>query len=144
MNSNDNDNLKIDVSVLKVKVDSIIQLCDKMDKVIEKLSENHDKIVYQIYNDMREREDEKDRDVKEIHSRITTISRELSDKVELTERRIMDEIKSLRNDINEHNKKEDSELKKILEWKWMAAGGIVVLAWLLSNVPFDRILNIFK
>lgn len=144
MSSNDTDNIKIDVSVLKVQIDSITKLCDKMDKVIEKLLENQEKMVNQIYNDMREREDEKDRDVKELHSRITTISRELSDKVELTERRIMDEIKSLRQDIIEHNKKEDSELKKILEWKWMAAGGIVVLAWLLSNIPFDRILTIFK
>ncbi len=139
-----NDNLKVDIGILKVQVDSIIKLCDKMDKVIDKLSENQERIVEQIYNDMRQREDEKDRDVKELHSRISTISRELSDKVELTERRIMDEIKSLRNDIAVHNKKEDGEIKKILEWKWMAAGGIVVLAWLLSNVSFDRILNIFK
>lgn len=139
-----NDNLKVDIGILKVQVDSIIKLCDKMDKVIDKLSENQERIVEQIYNDMRQREDEKDRDVKELHSRISTISRELSDKVELTERRIMDEIKSLRNDIAEHNKKEDGEIKKILAWKWMAAGGIVVLAWLLSNVSFDRILNIFK
>lgn len=144
MNLDDNANIKVDISVLKVQIESITKLCDKMDKVIEKLAENQEKMVNQIYNDMREREDEKDRDVKELHSRITTISRELSDKVELTERRIMDEIKCLRHDIIEHNKKEDSELKKILEWKWMAAGGIVVLAWLLSNIPFDRILNIFK
>lgn len=144
MNSEDNANVKIDISVLKVQVESITKLCDKMDKVIEKLTENQEKMVNQIYDDMRQREDEKDRDVKELHSRITTISRELSDKVELTERRIMDEIKCLRHDIIEHNKKEDGELKKILEWKWMAAGGILVLAWLLSNISFDRILNIFK
>jgi hypothetical protein len=56
----------------------------------------------------------------------------------------MEEIKSLRADIAEHNKKEDSELKKILEWKWMAAGGIVVLAWLFSNVDLATIGNLFK
>jgi hypoxanthine-guanine phosphoribosyltransferase len=67
----------------------------------------------------------------------------LSDKVELTERRIMEEIKSLRNDINKHNEKEDADIKKILEWKWMAAGGIVVAVWLLSNVDFAKIASIF-
>lgn len=143
MNPND-DNLKVEVGVLKVQIESISKLCDKMDKVIEKLTENQEKITNQIYDDIRAREDEKDRDVKELHSRISTISRELSDKVELTERRIMDEIKCLRQDIAEHNKKEDGEIKKILEWKWTAAGGILVLAWLLSNIPFDRILNIFN
>ena len=76
-------------------------------------------------------------DIKDLHSRITTTDRNLSDKIELTERRIMEEIKSLRHDISEHNKKEDSEIQKILEWKWTAAGGILVLAWLLSHVNFD-------
>lgn len=136
--------VKIDVGILKTQVATIMALCDKMDKVIEKLADNQEKIVEQIYTDMRKREDEKDADVKELHSRITTISRELSDKVELTERRIMDEIKSLRNDIAEHNKKEDSELKKILEWKWMAAGGIVVLAWLFSHINLDMFGKLFN
>ena len=135
--------LKVDVSVLKTQVSTLTLLCDKMDKVIEKLASNHDKIVDQIYTDMRKREDEKDADVKELHSRITTISRELSDKVELTERRIMDEIKSLRADINEHNKKEDRELKKILEWKWMVAGGVLVLAWFISNIDFKFLGKLF-
>ncbi len=138
----DDINLKVDVEVLKQQISNISHLCDKMDKVIEKLVDNHDRIVNQIYNDMQKREDEKNEDVKELHSRITTISRELSDKVELTERRIMDEIKSLRNDIVTHNAKEDKELKKILEWKWMAAGGIVVLAWLLSNIKWEQIIKV--
>jgi DNA repair exonuclease SbcCD ATPase subunit len=135
--------IKVEVGVLRTQVDTLTKLCDKMDKVIEKLAENHDKIVEQIYTDMRRREDDKNQDVKELHSRITTISRDLSDKVELTERRIMEEIKSLRNDINKHNEKEDADIKKILEWKWMAAGGIVVAVWLLSNVDFAKIASIF-
>ena len=135
--------MKVDVGVLKTQVDTLTKLCDKMDKVIDKLTENQEKIVDQIYNDMRKREEEKDADVKELHSRITTVSRELSDKVELTERRIMDEIKALRNDIASHNKIEDNKMDKILEWKWMAAGGIVVLAWLLSNIKVDILAKIF-
>jgi acetate kinase len=134
--------VKVDIGVLKTQVTTLTILCDKMDKVIEKLMTNQEKMVEQIYTDMRKREDEKDTDVKELHSRITTISRELSDKVELTERRIMDEIKSLRQDIADHNKKEDGELKKILEWKWMAAGGIVVIAWILSHIKFDLLGNL--
>lgn len=135
--------IKVDVEVLKTQVSTITALCDKMDKIIEKLVDNHDRMVNQIYNDMQKRDDKKDADVKELHSRITTISRELSDKVELTERRIMDEIKSLRADIAEHNKKEDTELKKIWEFKWMAAGGIIVLAWLASHLKVDALTKLF-
>lgn len=135
--------MKVDVGVLKTQVDALTKLCDKMDMVIEKLADNQDRMVNQIYNDMKRTEDEKDADVKEIHSRITTISRELSDKVELTERRIMDEIRQLRQTITEHNKKEDTEIKKILEWKWMAAGGIIVMVWLLSHIKSDMITKLF-
>lgn len=142
--ANDVVDLKVDVEVLKTQVSNITDLCKKMDSVIEKLVANHDRMVNQIYDDMNERKKDTVNDVKELHSRITTVDRNLSDKIELTERRIMDEIKSLREDIAEHNKVEDRELKKILEWKWMAAGGIIVLAWIFSHVNIDVLSKLFN
>ena len=141
--SNDTVELKIDVEVLKEKVDNITHLCGKMDQVIEKLVDNQDRIVGQIYNDMEQRKRDTVEDVKELHSRITTVDRNLSDKIELTERRIMDEIKSLRGDIEKHNQKEDDDLKKIFQWKWMVAGGVVVLAWVVSNVNLTVLAKLF-
>jgi hypothetical protein len=129
--------LKVDVGVLKNQVSTLTQLCNKMDNVIDKLMENQQRMATDIYDDMDRRKQETVADIKELHSRITTVDRNLSDKIELTERRIMDEIKALSNTIAEHNKKEDSELKKILEWKWMAAGGIVVIAWILSHIKLE-------
>ena len=136
--------IKVDVEVLKNQVLTITQLCGKMDSVIEKLVDNHDRMVNQIYTDMEKRKADTNADIKDLHSRITTISREVADKVELTERRIMDEIKSLREDIAEHNKKEDDDLRKILQWKWMVAGGVVVLAWVISNVNLAVLSKVFN
>ena len=136
--------LKVDVEVLKNQVLTITQLCGKMDSVIEKLVDNHDRMVNQIYNDMEKRKADTNNDIKELHSRITTISREVADKVELTERRIMEEIKSLREDIAEHNKKEDDDLKAIKQWKWMVVGGVVVLAWLISNLNLAALSKVFN
>lgn len=133
--------IKVDVGVLKTQVATLTQLCNKMDAVIEKLMDNQIKMSDEIYDDMEKKKQDTVADIKELHSRITTVDRNLSDKIELTERRIMDEIKSLRTDISEHNQKEDNELKKILEWKWMAAGGIVVIAWLVSHVNLGTILG---
>ena len=141
---NDAVEIKVDVEVLKNQVLTITQLCGKMDSVIEKLVDNHDRMVNQIYNDMEKRKADTNADIKELHSRITTISREVADKVELTERRIMEEIKSLREDIAEHNKKEDDDLRKILQWKWMVAGGVVVLAWVISNVNLNALSKLFN
>ena len=136
--------MKVDVGVLKQQVLTLTQLCDKMDKVIDRLMDNNDRMVNQIYDDMDKRKKDTVDDIKELHSRITTVDRSLSDKLELTERRIMDEIKSLKTQITEHNKKEDAEMRKILEWKWAAAGGIVVIVWLLSHIKFDTITKLLN
>lgn len=134
---------KVDVGVLKTQVAMLTQLCNKMDAVIDKLVDQQDRIVNQIYTDMEKRKSDTNTDIKELHSRITTVDRSLSDKLELTERRIMEKIEALQAQIAEHNKKEDSELKKILEWKWMAAGGIIVLAWVVSNVNLASLSKLF-
>jgi septal ring factor EnvC (AmiA/AmiB activator) len=136
--------MKVDVGVLKVQVTQLTELCGKMDRVIDKLMENQEKLVSQIYEDIDDKKKETNTDIKELHSRITTISRELSDKVELTERRIMERIENLRTEISNHNKKEDAELGKILEWKWMVGGGILIISWLLSFVKFDNIVKLFS
>ena len=136
--------LKVEVGVLKEKVNTIADLCEKMDRVIEKLADNNTNMVNQIYKDMDKRKEDTVGDIKELHSRITTTDRNLSDKIELTERRIMDEIKSLRDHITEHNQKEDDDLKSLMQWKWMVAGGVVVVAWIISNVKFEYLAKFFN
>jgi len=136
--------IQVDVGVLKQQVSTLTTLCNKMDSVIDKLITKQDEMADHIYDDMEKKRQETMSDIKELHSRITTVDRNLSDKLELTERRIMDEIKSLKRDIAEHNAKEDSDLQKIMQWKWMAAGGIVVLAWLLSHIKFDTITRLLN
>jgi len=135
----DTTQLKVDVGILKTQVATLTQLCNKMDTVIDKLMENQTKVANDIYEDMEKKKESTVADIKELHSRITTVDRNLSDKIELTERRIMEEIKSLRTDIAEHNEKEDSAIEKILEWKWMAAGGILVLSWLIGHLDLTTL-----
>ncbi len=135
---------KVDVSVLKEKVSTLTELCAKMDRIIEKLADNQLELAGQIYQDMDKRKEQTVSDIKELHSRITTTDRNLSDKIELTERRIMDEIKALRECIDQHNEKEDSDLQKLSQWKWMVAGGVMVFAWLVSNVKLEMLGKLFN
>ena len=136
--------LTVEVSVLKEKVNTLADLCNKMDRVIEKLTDNQTTLTNQIYNDMDKRKEDTVSDIKDLHSRITTIDRNLSDKIELTERRIMDEIKSLREHITEHNEKEDADIQKLSQWRWMVAGGVIVFAWLVSNVKLEMLGKLFN
>jgi hypothetical protein len=138
----DSTELKVDVEVLKRDVDTLTKLCEKMDTVIEKLVDHQGVLIGQIYKDMDKREDDTNEDIKDLHSRITTTSRELSDKVESTERKIMEQIEKLSLQIQAHNAKEDSELEKILQWKWTIVGGILVLSWLTSHVGLDTIIKL--
>lgn len=136
--------LKVDVSVLKERVSTLTELCHKMDRVIEKLADNQLDLAGQIYQDMDKRKEQTVSDIKELHSRITTVDRNLSDKIELTERRIMDEIKSLRDCIAEHNEKEEADMLKLSQWRWMVAGGVIVFAWLVSNVKLEMLAKLFQ
>lgn len=126
--------LRVDVEVLKKDVDVITSLCEKMDRVIEKLVHHQDVLINQIYNDMDKRKTDTNADIKDLDNRISTVNSDLTRKLELTQDKIMDEIKSLRAEIQEHNKKEDSEIEKILKWKWTIAGGIVVMSWVISHI----------
>lgn len=126
--------IRVDVEVLKKDVDVITNLCEKMDKVIEKLVEHQDVLINQIYNDMDKRKTDTNDDIKELDNKIATVNTDLTKKLESTQEKIMDEIKFLRNEIQEHNAKEDSELEKILRWKWTIVGGVIVLSWVFSNI----------
>jgi len=127
--------VRVDVGVLKSQVSTLTELCQKMDKVMEKIVDTHDRHLTKVYEDMEKRRFETDRDIKEIHDRIDTVL----DKVQDTEFRLMDELKQLRKEISDHNKVEKQSLDQILQWKWMVAGGIIVLSWLISHIKLDTI-----
>jgi hypothetical protein len=132
--------LKVDVGVLKTQVLTLSALCNKMDLVIEKIVDTHDRHISKVYSDMENRRLETDGDIKEIHDRIDMVL----DKMEASNQRIMDEFKSLRSDMQDHNQNEKEALDKLLQWKWMVAGGIIVVSWLISNVNINTIVNSIK
>jgi hypothetical protein len=45
--------------------------------------------------------------------------------------------------MTKHNSEEKLALDKLNQWKWMIAGGILVLSWLISHVKPDT-LGFFK
>lgn len=131
--------IKVDVGVLKTQVLTLSAICSKMDQVIEKLVDQHDRHIAKVYTDMDARRKEKDDDVKELHDRIDTVL----EKMEHSNEKIMDEFKLLREAMTKHNNEEKLALDKLNQWKWMIAGGILVLSWLISHVKPDT-LGFFK
>jgi len=133
------DDIKVDIGVLKTQVLTLSAICNKMDQIIEKLVDQHDRHIAKVYTDMDARRKEKDDDVKELHDRIDTVL----EKMEHSNEKIMDEFKLLREAMTKHNSEEKLALDKLNQWKWMIAGGILVLSWLISHVKPDT-LGFFK
>jgi uncharacterized coiled-coil DUF342 family protein len=125
--------LQIDVGVLKQQVSTLCTLCDKIDKVMEKLVDQHDRHIAKIYTDMDNRRLETEADIKELHVRIDTVLDKLHD----SEHRLMNELRAMRNDMQDHNSKEKESLDKLLQWKWMVVGGVIVLSWLVSHINLE-------
>ena len=121
--------LKVDVEVLKTQVVTLTSLCQKMDLVIDKLVIQQEKYTAQIYIDMENRRVEKNAEIKEIHDRIDTVI----DKVQITELRIMDEIKQLRGELLKKSEKDSNKVDSLSQWKWMIAGGIIAVAFVISR-----------
>ncbi len=131
--------LQIDVGVLKQQVSTLCTLCDKIDKVMEKLVDQHDRHIAKIYTDMDNRRLETEADIKELHVRIDTVLDKLHD----SEHRLMNELKAMRNDMQDHNSKEKESLDKLLQWKWMVVGGVIMLSWLVSHINLETFASIF-
>ena len=132
--------IKVDVGVLKTQVLTLSALCNKMDQVIEKLVDQHDRHISGVYNNIDKRRLETEDDIKDIHERIDTVL----DKMEKSNEKIMEEFKSLRKEMSDHNLKEKEALDQLLKWKWMVAGGIVALSWLISHFNPDTIISLIK
>ena len=78
-----------------------------------------------------------DADVKEIHERIDTVL----EKVQDSERRLMEEMKGLKKSMSEHSEASKLQFEKLNQWKWTIAGGILVISWLISHSNLDTIVK---
>jgi CRISPR/Cas system-associated exonuclease Cas4 (RecB family) len=132
--------IKVDVGVLKTQVLTLSALCNKMDQVIEKLVDQHDRHISKVYDNMDNQRKEKDDDISEIHERIDVVL----DKVQETESRIMGEIKGLKETMGKHVETSKSQYEQLNKWKWTIVGGILVITWLFSKTNIDTILHSLK
>ena len=134
------DNIINDVGVLKGQVAALTSIATKLDVIIDKLVDQHDRHIAKVYDDMEARRIETEADIKEIHDRIDMVL----EKVQTTEKSILAKIEDLRTCIDKHNAKEKETLDKLLQWKWMIVGGIVVVTWLISHVNLDILGHLTK
>ena len=143
----------IEIELLKKDVNIITTLCEKFDTTIDKMQEiasnlsrmislqeqrieMQDKATREMESVLEMRRVEHNNDIKELHSRITTVNRDLTTKIDETEKRILDEIHLLRDELSKDNDKMGKRIFDIETWKWMVMGGIFVVGWIASKILY--------
>ena len=145
--------LTAEIKLLKKDISQSEQIHTRLDTAIEKLTElavniksmlavHESKIARaeQVDDDifvlLESRRKEWEADLKELHSRITTNTRELREHQLVTEKRLLNEMRGIRGEL--------SNRVGILEkWRWLIIGGAIVIGLIFTDAR-DSILDIFK
>lgn len=150
------DDQKIEIELLKKDVAMITNLCEKFDTTIDKMQEiavnlsrmvslqeqrleNQERISKEVQNTLEMRRIEHNNDIKELHSRITTTNRDLTEKIEETEKKILDELHAIRQEMKNEKSSFVERLGKVEMWKYTVIGAIIVITWILARADISAI-----
>ena len=135
----DTTEIKVDIESLRKDIENVNTIHNRLDTAIDKLTDvstsiksmlavHEEKIARQekidevIFEKLKDRADE-----------ISDVYRELKKDVEMSEKRLLIEIKSLKNDIV-------ARVGVLEKYRWLILGGAIVLGWILSK-NFIPIMN---
>ena len=149
----DLENLKTEIALLKKDAKTGELIHQRLEVAIKKLSdigisckqmlsqqqtrlERAEQTDDDIFITLESRRKEWDNDLKELHSRITTNSRELREHQVQSENKMLDELRAMRNQL--------SERVGVLEkWRWIIIGGSIIVGLMMSN-PDNMIFDFFS
>ena len=134
--------IKVQLESLRKDIESVNSINNRLDTAIDKLTDvstsikqmlavHEEKIQRQeqiydvIFTKLKERADE-----------IDNVYRDLARELDQVEKRLLVEIKSLKNDIG-------GRVGILEKWKWLIVGGSIVVGWVLSK-NFIHIVNMMN
>ena len=138
----DNTEIKVDIESLRKDIENVNTIHNRLDTAIDRLTDvstsiksmlavHEEKIARQekideiIFDKLKDRADE-----------ISDVYRELKKDVEMSEKRLLIEIKSLKNDIG-------ARVGVLERYKWLILGGAIVIGWIMSKnlMPLIHMMN---
>jgi len=141
--------LATDLQVLKNEVEQVANVNTKLDNAIDKLTDisgsiksmlavheeklsKQEEIDKAIFNLIENRRVEFDTNYKELHARINKIHKELTDEIEMSEKRLMCEIKTLNSNL-------DGRIGVFEKYRYIIIGIAIIL-----GLSMPQIFNIIK
>ena len=89
-----------------------------------------------IFITLESRRKEWDNDLKELHSRITTNTRELREHQVISENKMLNEMRAIRQQL-------DQRVAVLEKWRWIIVGGSIFVGLMLSN-PDSMLFKLFS
>ena len=141
-----------EIELVKKDIEQVKDIHKRLDTAIEKLTDvstsvkqmlavHEERIAQQesadrnLFELVEKRRAETDNKLEDVHSRISTTSRELKEMLYMTEQKLMLEIRSMKNGL--------ADRVGVLEkWRYLLIGGCIILGLILSG-NFNMILKMF-
>ena len=150
--------LETQIAVVEQEIDSTRDIVDRLNNAIEKLTalttdigkilavhdqrlERGEKATNDIFDLLEKRRQEMNEDIKELHSRITTTTRELSQEISDTRKCVVDGIDDLKKELKEdqkfHNDKQtklEERINALEKWRYMLVGAGIAGGFILNKL----------
>ena len=130
--------INTEVALLKKEVSDIKVIFSRLDVAIEKITDVsscvnrmlavHEERLSQQEEAQNRAEQEFTADIKELHSRITTNTKEIMTTATSQHKEHTEAIQRLRDDIQ-------SRVGVLEKWRWIIIGGSIVLGFLIQKLP---------
>ena len=132
MSDNQHTDIKVQLESLRKDIENSTSIQSRLDTAIDKLTDVSTSIksMLAVHEEKIQRQEQVDDilfdKLKARQDEITHIQKDLTDSIELSEKRLLCEIKTIRNDIGDR-------VSMLEKWKWLILGGSVVVGWILSK-----------
>ena len=139
----DNTEIKVDIESLRKDIENMNTINGRIDTAIDKLTDVSTSIksMLAVHEEKIQRQEKIDEVIfdklKDRADEISDVYRELKRDVEMSEKRLLIEIKSLKNDIG-------ARVGVLERYKWLILGGAIVIGWIMSKnlMPLIHMMNV--
>lgn len=129
--------METEIALLKREVDDMKGIHVRLDSAIEKIAEVssslhtviavHEEKLARQEETLEESERQLRDNVQELHSRITTNAKETSQHMSEMERRLLEELQTIRREMS-------NRVGMLEKWKWVIVGGSIVAGFIIQKI----------
>ena len=129
---NETTDIKVELATLKQELENVNSIQGRLDTAIDKLTDVSTSIksMLAVHEEKIQRQEQIDdiifKKLKDRDSEVDEVFRDLQREMDQVEKRLLNEIRSLRNDIS-------GRVGVLEKYRWIILGGFLAIGWILSK-----------